>query len=376
MTLPSLGPAPPLLLLLVGATPFVSASWTLFIRQTGGNVQPADDWRRFNTDANDGGGADAENYSILDELERCRSGGVFTFKMLWPQGSIEQPGIPLYNIWSQTSNPLEVGPTVLNFKPIDLQCPQYTFAGLTYGASRDNDQALLCNDCVGGNWWHSLGSVNGPCADMNNFPGCNCVQVAELWVECTTAWGLIFILTVALVSAIYVGSGMYLGMRGGRMRRESIIALSKHSNMPQAMRAHPHWVYWAEGGSLVSDGLLFTFGPGGNCWGRIRQHLNPEAEEPLLVVSRGGGHHDKRQKSGSGGKKERKDSGGKESTGKKSHNKQSKSKSKASSSSLALADERQLVEVADHSVHSSMARIKVASKEKKQRGSRKHRSKH
>jgi hypothetical protein len=43
--------------------------------------------------------------------------------------------------------------------------------------------------------WHALGGEAGPCGAM--FPGgCECTDVAELYVDCGSAWGAAFLLVV------------------------------------------------------------------------------------------------------------------------------------------------------------------------------------
>ena len=54
--------------------------------------------------------------------------------------------------------------------------------------------------------------------------GCDCVPVTELWVaNCGISWELPFVFGTMLGLLIYVTAGMYWGMRGGRMRRESVV---------------------------------------------------------------------------------------------------------------------------------------------------------
>lgn len=132
-----------------------ASEYKLFLRQTGPTVLPAEKWNNMVD-----GGESSPNYSILDQLETCRSGGVFIFKTLWPKGDIAKPE-PSHNIWRQSSNPLTVGPTQ-GYVPIDVQRPEHDFRGLTFGMSKDNKLTLLCNQCDSGNWWHALGALAGP----------------------------------------------------------------------------------------------------------------------------------------------------------------------------------------------------------------------
>ena len=142
-----------LLLLLQLAS--AASDYKLFLRQTNPTTLPAASWLHMSD-----GGESSPNYSILDQLESCRSSGVFVFKVFWPKGDITKAE-PSHNIWRQSSNPLTVGPTE-GYVPIDVQRTAHGFGGLTFGLSKANKEALLCNNCDGGNWWHALGALAGP----------------------------------------------------------------------------------------------------------------------------------------------------------------------------------------------------------------------
>eukprot|EP01051_Picozoa_sp_SAG22_P027224 SAG22_NODE_9004_length_615_cov_0.908915_1_plen_102_part_10 len=77
-----------------------AADWKLVVRQTGPAAEGTPPtWTRKGTSEAD------PNYSILDSLEPCRSGGGFAFKTYYPKGDKTRPA-PFHNIWFQTSNPL------------------------------------------------------------------------------------------------------------------------------------------------------------------------------------------------------------------------------------------------------------------------------
>ena len=93
---------------LLSGLPF--GSWKKVFHQdsvNGGYFADADAVKYTNADS-----PDSALYSILGDLEEYRSGGTLTFMMVWP----ELTGIDghNFNLWSQTSNPLEstddVGP--------------------------------------------------------------------------------------------------------------------------------------------------------------------------------------------------------------------------------------------------------------------------
>ena len=228
-----------------------AAEWKLFLRQTAGLWQDADKWVHCTAPPC---GADemAPNYSILDQLETCRTGGVFIFKVLWPKGD-NSGAEPSHNIWRQSSNPLKVGPTE-GYVPIDVQRPERDFGGLTYGMSKNNHQAALCNKCDPGNWWHALGAVAGPCGAK--FPGADCTDVAELWAECGSDWGWPFIAFVLGAGAVYVGAPVSLATRTRGAPRGELLA------------AHPHYQQWMQVHAMVHDGVAFVRGGAGRRGGR------------------------------------------------------------------------------------------------------------
>ena len=213
------------------------AEWTLMLRQTAGLWLAPDNWLRH------GSSPTEPNYSQLDQLESCRSGGLFLFKVLWPKGDKDHAG-PQHNVWRQSSNPLKVGPTE-GYVPIDVQRTEHGFGGLTFGESKENKQTLLCNNCDNGNWWHALGASPGPCGAQ--FPGGGgCTDVAELWCDPGSAWGLAVLGLLVVGGGSYVGGGIALGRRVG--------------GSSAGLQAHPHWHRWLELRGLVHDGVRFAQG--------------------------------------------------------------------------------------------------------------------
>ena len=163
--------------------------------------------------------------------------------MLWPKGDKDHAG-PQHNVWRQSSNPLKVGPTE-GYVPIDVQRTEHGFGGLTFGESKENKQTLLCNNCDNGNWWHALGASPGPCGAQ--FPGGGgCTDVAELWCDPGSAWGLAVLGLLVVGGGSYVGGGIALGRRVG--------------GSSAGLQAHPHWHRWLELRGLVHDGVRFVQG--------------------------------------------------------------------------------------------------------------------
>jgi hypothetical protein len=312
-----------LLVILLAAVP-ASAEYKLFLRQTAGLWQDAEKWLHC-TLPPCGADASSDNYSILDQLETCRSGGVFVFKTLWPKGDIAKAE-PSHNIWRQSSNPLKVGPTE-GYVPIDVQRTEHGFGGLTYGMSKGNTNTQLCNNCDSGNWWHALGSVQGPCGAK--FPGADCTEVVELWVECGSDWGWSFLGALLGVGGLYVVAPIALATRTRGADR--------------SLSAHPHYAQWMDVKAMVHDGVAFARGGGGGKGGGGYRPIPREAagagpddgdDEGKEESSRGGGRSGGKQKrSSSGSSRKSSSSKSKSGGGDRSRDRDRKDGKKSSSSS-------------------------------------------
>ena len=322
-----------LLVILLAAVP-ASAEYKLFLRQTAGLWQDAEKWLHC-TLPPCGADASSDNYSILDQLETCRSGGVFVFKTLWPKGDIAKAE-PSHNIWRQSSNPLKVGPTE-GYVPIDVQRTEHGFGGLTYGMSKGNTNTQLCNNCDSGNWWHALGSVQGPCGAK--FPGADCTEVVELWVECGSDWGWSFLGALLGVGGLYVVAPIALATRTRGADR--------------SLSAHPHYAQWMDVKAMVHDGVAFARGGGGGGKGgggyrpipREAAGAGPDDgdDEGKEESGRGGGRSGGKQKrSSSGSRASRKSSSSKSKSGggdrSRDRDRKDGKKSSSSSSKDAAAD--------------------------------------
>ena len=237
-------------------------SWKLVLRQTGYPLPNAQDWRRHNPDDDT-----SENFSILDELERCKQDSKWTFKLTFP----DNPNLPdstLSNVWSQRSNPLSSGPIPEGYDPIDVAFPGMDFNGLTNGAVNGFSNSLLCNDCVDFSWYFAVGCVDtGPCAHPTQYPGpctatdCYCTGSTELWVDCPLRWGIFFLSALGFFTVFYLALGIFVGVRAGRRdRRGSVSQLGwlAPSNGLGAVRAHPHFRTWSNFSGLVRDGVWFA----------------------------------------------------------------------------------------------------------------------
>ena len=97
------------------------------------------------------------------------------------------------------------------------------------------------------------------------FPGCDCTDQAELWVECGGGWGTAVLVLLLGGGGMYVGGGVAIGRKAGRVGTPGGSALS----------AHPHWQQWIELSGLVKDGIKFSQG-GGGPGGRV--HMRVDAE--------------------------------------------------------------------------------------------------
>jgi hypothetical protein len=334
-----------------GAPDKYSSSWVLLLRQTNPDAGPQGEplyekWMRLSPN-----NPAADQYSIMGNVESCRRGGFFTFKVVWPKGDRKTPGVPKHNIWRQTSNPLAIGPT-RGYRGLDVMCPDHDFGGLMYSKTKGLQQALLCNHCDNGNWWHSLGAINGPCGD--EFPGgCECTPQAELWVACESRWGSTVLMVVLGGGAMYVCGGLAYAR-----------LVNRSPSGRYFLSAHPHWELWQQLYGLVRDGAAFVRGQGGAA--RIERSTATGRRED------GGGV------GGGGGKRSSRAGKGKDDKSKSKHGKTRAGKSGRKSASLqgrsvpadrsddgdgdTMIRERLLQEQLAGSVHSSMQRISVSTK--------------
>lgn len=109
--------------------------------------------------------------------------------------------------------------------------------------------------------------MTGPCNHPIQFPGpctdttCFCTATTELWVDCPILWGVPFLIGFAVLAALYLSGGIFLGVRAGRRdRRGSVAQLGwlDPSNGLGAVRAHPHYPHWQRFYGLVRDGVVIT----------------------------------------------------------------------------------------------------------------------
>lgn len=105
--------------------------WVLVFRQTKGDYN----WLSWTKNAED---PSAENYAILDQLDRFRgSDGKFKFKLRWAGGTAEGEGP---QIWKQASNPTSAT-AVLGYEPVDVKCTGNNWFGLAL--SKDGTEAMI-----------------------------------------------------------------------------------------------------------------------------------------------------------------------------------------------------------------------------------------
>ena len=127
-------------------TPLRSAEHVLVFRQTAGTYKDKDTWRNTGTPLED-------NFSILDQLETFRrADGTFLLKIVFPELAA-----PNYNIWKQTSNPVEATSRgVTGYEAVDIHFTGNYWGGLEYS---DRTQTLLDGSVDHGNWFYAVGTT-------------------------------------------------------------------------------------------------------------------------------------------------------------------------------------------------------------------------
>lgn len=123
----------------------------------------------------------AKNYSILDQLENFRSGGVFTLKINWP-------GYAARNIWSQTTNPT-VDQPVAGYSAIAIDSSSNFWGGLERNSAQGFTDWFMDGSVNHSNWFYAIGAYSGwgspggiPASDTVAGSGTS-VSRTELWVK-------------------------------------------------------------------------------------------------------------------------------------------------------------------------------------------------
>ena len=134
----------------------------------------------------------AELYSILNQLEKYKSGGGFHFRLCYPE-LVEKNDGDGCNEWIQTSNPT-TDSTITGFQPISLSFPYNSYLKNWVGIGKDvsGRGATFIDDAPNqSNWWTAIGSysyhgssstIPGPRDQTNNK---YIVQQVELYVNPT-----------------------------------------------------------------------------------------------------------------------------------------------------------------------------------------------
>jgi hypothetical protein len=169
--------------------------WRPLYRQTAGAYHTPEDWRRFNAAAapapnSQGTAYPAPNvdFSVLDELERCRgsSNGKLMLRLVWPR---DDPNGQLTMTWKQTTNPVteRFGGGVEGYEAVPAARPGW--AGLEHSGPRANGlhSSLLDGTVNSSGWWYAVGTADpltrGSASGIPGPPG-RIMQQAELWAMC------------------------------------------------------------------------------------------------------------------------------------------------------------------------------------------------
>jgi hypothetical protein len=165
----------------------IDGDWLKVFRHYSGDgdfFSSSNDWaeaKNTNTD-----NPQANKYSILDTLYRYELDGKFTFKLVYPSQSLENPAYSnVTNIWSQTNNPVRDNGLggVTGYTAIDIDSVSSGWGGLErYDAQSATflDGTLIPQ----GNWWWAIGSKNAYDGGNPNFPGPGyTTRLVELWVK-------------------------------------------------------------------------------------------------------------------------------------------------------------------------------------------------
>jgi len=130
----------------------VDTTWKLLFRQTTPKyLSPVSKWKNLNAN-----NKNAPNYSILNTLGNAHKiAGKFTFKIVWPRRKGKN-----YNVWRQSSNPVQARQRSLGYEAIDVNFKQNRFGGLENGYRHggNNPRALLDGTVNHGNWFYAIGS--------------------------------------------------------------------------------------------------------------------------------------------------------------------------------------------------------------------------
>lgn len=145
--------------------------WSCLFRQSAGNYRSAEDWIRYDADAD----RTSADFSILDELERWRDADtrVLTLKLVWP----DRPGANS-QVWKQISNPVTSSAGgVEGYQAVNVSFNTHGWGGL----ERGNDNALLDGSVDSGAFFYAVGtSGEWSCG----IPGANdCESKVELWAD-------------------------------------------------------------------------------------------------------------------------------------------------------------------------------------------------
>eukprot|EP01051_Picozoa_sp_SAG22_P006066 SAG22_NODE_384_length_11306_cov_12.130365_4_plen_936_part_00 len=105
------------------------------------------------------------NYSVLGGLEDAQRGadGKFVFKLVWPQMEVAEGG-KNYNIWKQTTNPMEAA-TVEGYEAVDVN-HDFAFSGLRLTTGARRLWSLLQGSESG--WLYAVGCIQ---TLAGGFPG-------------------------------------------------------------------------------------------------------------------------------------------------------------------------------------------------------------
>ena len=120
------------------------------------------------------GNTSANKYSILTYWDRFLRNGKYTLKLDYPNNNIT-------NIWSQTSNPVIDGSSVVqNYVAIDIDTTTQGWGGLERLVSNSN--TFLDGTVNSGNWYYAVGCASA-WGGVNTYPGPGiAVTLSELWI--------------------------------------------------------------------------------------------------------------------------------------------------------------------------------------------------
>lgn len=165
-----------------------------------------------------------------------------------------------------------------------LSCPAHTIGGTDTCIVKHSDAEEVCKKTHGCEYIGICSRLSEGCGGWNSrYKDSVQLGAAPLkrntdWIACrpgtepgapTSDLGAYFVLLLALVSGVYIGGGVGVGMRsGGRTRGKSVL------------QAHPHFQRWMALSGLLWDGVQFAQGQRGR--GGASSNRIDARKEPLL----------------------------------------------------------------------------------------------